>query len=102
SNDSYRCVPNRGILSWRNFHQTGRCITFGRDQISGGRDDRECPPPVQEEGPARGHHQGGEETLLLLETGGTKTGQAGFGPKAKPEEGSPGFRINRRAVSHLR
>jgi len=34
-----------------------------------------------------------KKTFLLLETGRKEEGQAGFGPEAKPEEESPGFRI---------
>jgi len=71
----------------------GGVFRFGRNQISGGRDVRKCPPPVQEKSPARGHYQRSKKAFLLLEAGGTEEGQAGFGPEAEPEEESPGFRI---------
>src|SRR5258708_2085337 len=92
------------FIRWRRiggvkFSPVGRCFTFGRDSISRGRDDRECPPPVQEKSAARGHYQGNKETLFLLEAGRTEASQAGFGPKAEPEEGSPGFRIDRQMSS---
>jgi hypothetical protein len=75
------------------LYQLGGVFRFGRNQISGGRDIRKCPPTVQEESSARRHYQGSEETFLLLETGRTEEGQAGFGPEAEPEEESPGFRM---------
>ena len=76
-----------------NFLPVGRCFTFGRDQISGGRDFGECPSPVQEKSATGRYHQGSEEALVLFEAGRTKAGQTGVGPKTEPEKESPGFRI---------
>ena len=80
-------------MGLENFWSVGRCFTFGRDQISGGRDFGECPPPVQEKSAAGRYYQGSEEALVLFEAGRAETGQAGVGPKAEPEKESPGFRI---------
>src|SRR6266496_5385342 len=59
---------------------------FGRDQGPGGRIDRERPPALQAEGPARGHHQGYQEAQLLLEARRQAPGQAGAGPQEEPQE----------------
>ena len=76
--------------------RVGRCISFGRSKASRGRNIRKRPAPLQAKGPARGHYQRGEKTLFLLEAGREATGQAGAGPQTKPEEVTPGSRINNR------